>query len=165
MDKAQRFETQRIDHLGIVAGISQEIGLIAEIDWIVGDSERKVSYGRAVLAMVLNALGFSGRALYLMPDYLHNKPVDLLIGPGLSADDFNDETLGRSLEALYQKGVSEVFVQVASQALRVYKIEHDFVHLDSSSFHLHGQYALENPDQKAITITYGYSRDHHPDLK
>jgi hypothetical protein len=32
--------------------------------------------------MVLNALGFSSRALYLMPDYLRNKPVDLLIRPG-----------------------------------------------------------------------------------
>jgi hypothetical protein len=36
MDTKQRFETQRIDHLGIVAGISQEIGLIAEIDRLVG---------------------------------------------------------------------------------------------------------------------------------
>ena len=165
MDHGQRYETQRIDHLGIVAGISQEIGLIAEIDRLVGVSEKKVSHGQAVLAMILNALGFSGRALYLMPGYLHNKPVDLLIGSGLSAADFNDDTLGRSLDALYGRGVTEVFAQVASQALRVYNIEHEFVHLDSSSFHLHGQYALEGPDQEAITITYGYSRDHRPDLK
>lgn len=165
MDKRQRFETKRIDHLGIVAGISQEIDLIAGIDCILGASNRKVSYGQSVQAMVLNALGFSGRALYLMPDYLHNKPVDLLIGPGLSADDFNDDTLGRSLDALYQKGVTEVFAQIASKALSVYKIEHDFVHLDSSSFHLHGQYAIDEPEKEAITITHGYSRDHRPDLK
>ena len=115
--------------------------------------------------MVLNALGFSGRALYLMPDFLHNKPVDLLIGPGLSAEDFNDDTLGRSLDDLYKAGVTEVFAQTASKALSAYKIEHDFVQLDSSSFHLHGQYDVDEPDKEAITITYGYSRDHRPDLK
>ena len=83
MDPEQRFETQRIDHLGIVAGICREIDLIGEVDRWVGQGERKVSCGQAVQAMVLNALGFVGRALYLMPDYLRNKPVDLLIDPGL----------------------------------------------------------------------------------
>lgn len=165
MDNEQRFETQRIDHLGIVAGVSQEVGLISEIDRIIGSVERKVSCGQAVQAMVLNALGFSGRALYLMPGYLHNKPVDLLIGSGLRAEDFNDDTLGRSLDDLYEAGVTEVFAKIASKALSAYKIEHDFVHLDSSSFHLHGQYDVDEPDKKAITITYGYSRDHRPDLK
>ncbi len=154
-----------MDHLGIVAGICQEIGLIEEIDRQVGPSEQKVSVGQGTQAMILNALGFSSRALYLMPDYLHNKPVELLIGPGLVAEDFNDDSLGRSLEALYAKGVTEVFAQVAARALRVYGIEHRFVHVDSSSFHLHGQYEIEEPNREAITITEGYSRDHRPDLK
>jgi transposase len=165
MNPETRYETQRIDHLGIVAGICQEIGLIEEIDRQVGPSEQKVSVGQGTQAMVLNALGFSSRALYLMPDYLHNKPVDILIGPGLVAEDFNDDSLGRSLEALYAKGVTEVFAQVAARALRVYGIEHRFVHVDSSSFHLHGAYEIEEPDKEAITITQGYSRDHRPDLK
>ena len=77
METGQRFETQRLDHLGIVAGISQEIGLIEAIDQQVGLVQRKISCGQAVQAMVLNALGFSSRALYLMPDYLRNKPIDL----------------------------------------------------------------------------------------
>lgn len=165
MDPETRYETQRIDHLGIVAGICYEIGLIETIDQQVGASEQKVGCGQGVQAMVLNALGFSSRALYLMPDYLHNRPVDLLIDPGLSAEDFNDDSLGRSLDRLYAAGVTEVFAKVASRALQVYQIEHRFVHLDSSSFHLHGQYAEEEPDKEVIAITEGYSRDHRPDLK
>ncbi len=102
--------------------------MIEEIDRKVGPSGQKVSVDQRVQAMVLNALGFSSRALYLMPDYLHNKPVDLLVGAGLSADDFNDD----SLETLYAKGVTEIFAQVAVRALRVYGIEHRFVHVDSS---------------------------------
>jgi transposase len=165
MKSGQRYETHRLDHLGIVAGISQEIGLIEIIDQQVGLVQRKISCGQAVQAMILNALGFSSRALYLMPDYLRNKPIDLLIAPGLSADDFNDDSLGRSLDDLYATGITELFAKIASNALNVYGIQHQFVHLDSSSFHLHGEYETGEPNTQAISITHGYSRDHRPDLK
>lgn len=135
--------------------------MIDEIDRQVGPSEQKVSCGQGVQAMVLNGLGLSSRELYLMPDFLHNKPVDLLIGSELSAEDFNDDRLGRSPETLYAQVVTEVVEQAAARALKVYH----FVHMDSSSFHLHEQYAVEEPDKVVITITEGYSRDHRPDLK
>jgi len=159
------YETQRIDHLGIVAGVCQEIGLIEQIDQQVKPNGRKVSCGQATQAMILNALGFVGRAMYLMPDYLRNKPVDLLVDESLRAEDFNDDTLGRGLDDLYAAGVTEIFYQVAAHALKVYGIRSDFVHLDSSSFHLHGVYDVDEPEREAISITYGYSRDHRPDLK
>lgn len=159
------YETQRIDHLGIVAGICEEIGLIGQVDAQVQSSGRKVSCGQATQAMILNALGFVGRALYLMPDYLYNKPVDLLIDLELTAEDFNDDTLGRCLDDLYEAGVTEVFYQVAAHALKVYGLSSPFVHLDSSSFHLHGVYDADELEREAISITYGYSRDHRPDLK
>jgi hypothetical protein len=74
-----------------LAGVCQEIGLIEQIDAPVKANGCKVSCDQATQAMVLNALGFTGPALYLMPDYLHHKPVDLLIDPGLTADDFNPQ--------------------------------------------------------------------------
>ena len=167
-------ETQRIDHLGIVAGVCDEVGLISAIDEVVGLTKRKVSCGMAVQAMVLNALGFSGRALYLMPQYLHNKPVDLLIAPGLKAEDFNDDSLGRCLDQLFETGVTKVFAHVVRKALETYGIECRFFHLDSTSFHVHGQYeGQQTPSEQAsaegepiaIQITHGYSKDHRPDLK
>jgi len=61
--------------------------------------------------------------------------------------------------------VTEVFASVASKALSVYGIEHKFVHLDSSSFHLHGEYDVAVLGEEMVSITHGYSRDHRPDLK
>lgn len=165
MNEETNYEAQRIDHLGIVTGISREIGLIETIDQQVGESGRKVSCDEGTLAMIQNALGFSSRALYLMPDYLQNKPVDILIRPGLEAEDFNDDSLGRCLDDLYAAGVTEVFASVASKALNLYGIEHRFVHLDNSSFHLHGEYDVDAPGEEMVSITHGYSRDHRPDLK
>jgi len=56
-----------------------------------------VTCGEAVVAMVLNALGFVDRPLYMPPEFLATKPVELLIGEGLKAECFNDDVLGEGL--------------------------------------------------------------------
>jgi transposase len=133
-------------------------------------SERKVSCGQATLAMILNGLGFTGRALYLMPEYMENKPVGLLISEELVARDFNDDTLGRSLDELFQAGITELFAQVAQDAVATYQLDVAFAHTDTSSFSLSGQYESEVAKEAeavrgAVKITHGYSKDHRPDLK
>jgi Domain of unknown function (DUF4277) len=50
---------ERLDHLGIVAGVCQEIGLAAYLDALAGPSQQQVSVGTATVAMILNGLGFS----------------------------------------------------------------------------------------------------------
>ena len=165
------YTTERMDHLGIVAGICQQINLIRIIDEsILMPTARKVSCGQAVQAMVLNALGLTGRALYLMPEYMRNKPVDLLIGEGLVADDFNDDTLGRALDEVQQAGVTELFARVASEAVRVFEVETEYAHLDTSSCSLHGAYESEAALRavevmEAVEVRHGYSKEQRPDLK
>lgn len=165
--------TQRLDHLGIVAGICNEIGLIEQIDQQVGPKKRKVSVGQAVQAMVLNGLGFVSRPLYLSPEFFENKPVELLVGEGITSIDLSDDCLGRALDALYASGVTETFASVSARALQTFGIKIRYAHLDNTSFGLHGAYAVaerepadtETDEPIPIEITHGYSRDHRPDLK
>ena len=57
---------KRLDHLGIVAGTIDEIGLVEKIDALIPPvPQRLVSCGNAVKAMILNALGFVSRPLYI----------------------------------------------------------------------------------------------------
>ena len=51
---APQIEVQNIDHLGIVAGIVDEIGLVEEIDELLGthSQEHISSSGQAVKAMI-----------------------------------------------------------------------------------------------------------------
>ncbi len=165
MAEQTTYHSERLDHLGIVAGICHEIELIERVDALVGEDDRKVSVGQAVQAMVLNGLGFVSRPLYLAPEFLAGKPIDLLIGEGLIAEDFNDDSLGRALDQLYEAGITQVFAYVAAHAVAVMGIDTAMVHLDSTSFSLEGEYELVEPDDQAIRVTYGYSRDHRPDLK
>ena len=105
---SEAYTTQVLDHLGIVAGICQKIDLIGQIDARVPNTGRKVSVGQVVQAMVLNRLGFISRPLYLSPEFFRNKPIGLLIGEGLEADDLNEDSLGRALEHLYAASVPDV---------------------------------------------------------
>jgi len=74
------YQTERLDHLGIVAGVCQEVGIAEWLDKRAGEDRRSVSVGKATVAMVLNGRGFSNRRLYLVPQYFENKPVEQRYG-------------------------------------------------------------------------------------
>jgi transposase len=88
-----------------------------------------------------------------------------LIREGRQAEDLNDDSRGRALDRLYQAGVTEVLARLASQALQGDGLQHRFVHLDSTSISVQGQYAADADDPRAIRITHGYSKEHRPDLQ
>src|SRR6476646_3379719 len=110
------YQTERLDHLGIVAGICRDVGIAEWLDAQAGASHRSVSIGTTVVAMLLNGLGFSNRQLYLVPQFFANKPVEHLLGPDILAEDLNDDCLGRTLDWLYEHDVTRLF---AGLALRV----------------------------------------------
>ena len=51
--------------------------------------------------------------LYMFPEFLDNKPVDRLLGDGLIAEDFNDDALGRALDAIHEYGTNQLFSEIA----------------------------------------------------
>src|SRR6266700_3904256 len=179
MTTAESYLNERLDHLGIVAGVCQEIGLAAWLDAQDPSNRQQVSVGTATVAMILNGLGFSNRQLYLVPQYFANKPVEHLLGTGISADMLNDDCLGRTLDWLYAHDPTKLFAGIASRARQVFGISAHQVHVDTTSFSVSGAYSsagerVEEPGKTAeameaqtalIAITYGYSRDHREDLK
>lgn len=171
MGKAPRIEVKDIDHLGIVAGIIDDAGLVDEIDRRVGTHPQEyVSCGQAVKATILNGLGFLSAPLYLFEEFFAGKATEHLIGPGVKPEHLNDDRLGRVLDKLFEAGLTEVFVGVASKAAERFGLpEAGSVHLDATSFHLHGRYdetgGGEGREPEEIRVTHGYSRDHRPELK
>ncbi len=163
MEAEVSYSTERLDHLGIVAGVCREIGLAEYLDERVGESERKVSVGTATVAMVLNGLGFSNRRLYLVPQFFANKPVELLLGEGIEAEDLNDDCLGRTLDWIYESDPTRLFAGIARRARDVFGVQSKQLHVDTTSFAVSGEY--KDTDEAVIEVTYGYSRDHRGDLK
>ncbi len=92
------YNSQQLDHWSLVAGRYDELRIGERVDeLIVPDTEQRiVSVGQAVTAMVLNGLGFANRARYLTELFFRDKPVESLIGKGITAKHLNDDTLGRT---------------------------------------------------------------------
>ena len=160
-------ETKILDNLGLVAGMYDELGIGELVDeWIPQDQEqRHVSIGQCVKAMVLNGLGFTNERVYLLPKFFETKPVERLFGAGISAEYFNDDVLGRTLDSLYETGVTPLFACVSSQAMKRLKLLPSFGHLDSTTFCVFGVYNSEKElVEGEIHIKRGNSRDHRPDL-
>lgn len=189
MKKAPQMTVQNLDHLGLVAGIIDQIGIVEKINEIVGCQPGEiVSPGHAVKAMLLNGIGLVSAPLYLFSKFFEGKATEHLIGQGIKPEHLNDDRLGRVLDKLYLSGLSQTFTIIAAAAADKFHVCLETVHLDSSSFHLHGEYknslpsvlllaesenqgengeVIMNTDEVPlpIYITYGYSRDHRPDLK
>ena len=173
-------EIKTINHLGIVAGIIDELKIVDIINQELGiDEQEIVNAGEIVKAIILNGLGFVSQPLYLFPKFFEDKATEHLLGKGILPEHLNDYKIGRVMDKIYAYGLSEIFLLIALAAAKKYQISLEFSHLDSSSFSVHGQYKrdkyLENKSTNnelnqetepiPITITHGYSRDHRPDLK
>jgi len=167
MEELEEYVNERLDHLGIVAGVCHEIGLAAWLDAQEPGSRQQVSVGTATVAMVLNGLGFSNRQLYLVPQFFANKPVEHLLGAGITAEMLNDDYLGRTLDWLYAHDLTKLFAGIGSRARQIFGIKAEQVHVDTTSFSVSGEYVQseEAGETAVIAITYGYSRDHRADLK
>ena len=185
--KPQEIEIENIDHLGIVAGIIDSIGIVEIINELIGvEKDEKVNAGQVVKAMIINGLGFVSKPLYMFPKYFETIACEHLIGAGVKPEYLNDDKLGRVMDKLFIKGLDTIFFIIALKAAQKFGVSLSTSHLDSSSMHVHGQYNTSLPfvifesqkvgnnqeleelavkSPKEITITYGYSRDHRPDLK
>jgi transposase len=155
----------RLDHLGVIASVIKDLGLIDMINArLVPDAQEVLTPGEAMAGMILNGLGFANRPLSLTPQFFANKPLDLLFHEGIHATMFNRFKLGRTLDEAYTYGCDLLFHALAQAVCAQEGIDLRFNHLDTTSFSLSGEYVPEH-DEQAITITYGYSKDHRPDLK
>ncbi len=159
---------ERLDHLGIVAGVIHDLGIIEMIDSRIEPDEREeISTGEAIAGMILNGLGFSNRPISLTPQFFENKPMALLFRDGVSADLFNRFKLGRSLDKAFSYGCDMMFSEIALSVCQQEGIDLRFNCLDTTSFSLTGQYIPDSDEHaiEAVAVTYGYSKDHRPDLK
>lgn len=159
--------SRTLNHLGLVSGMFDELGLGEAIDGCISQdlSQRNISIGQACKAMILCGLGYTQKALYLVSHFYEGKPTERLLGQDIRPEHLNDSALGRALDSIYEFGTTELYSRIAFRVSKQLGLQRRFAHMDSTSFHLDGQYNSENneEDSKLIHVTKGYSRDHHPE--
>lgn len=156
------YRSKNLDHLGIVSQICDEIGIVEVIDKILPpDSSMKISHGECIKLMVINGLGFTSRPLYLEAQFFSSRPVNRFLVKDCE-DAINDDRLRRTLDKIFAAGCDPLFASIASQAALRFGVSKKFRHLDSTSMQVHGEY--DNREGIGL-VTFGYSKDHRPDLK
>lgn len=158
-------DIKRIDHLGIVAGVIKDLGIVELIDERIPEHPKEeISVGEAVAGMIINGLGFSNRPLSLTQQFFQSKAIERLFRKGIDASYFNRFKLGRALDDCYTYGCSNLFAEISMAVCKKEKVDCRFNSEDTTSFSLTGDY-VPDTDEHAILITHGYSKDHRPDLK
>lgn len=154
-----------------MAGLIDELELVEQINHHLGEDPREqVSPGVAVKAMILNGLGLVSAPLYLFDQFFVGKATEHLLGEGVLPEHLNHDRLGRVLDALYLGGLGSLFISLCMRAAEKFGVACKSAHFDSTSFAVEGEYLSQPREREGvapipITITYGYSRDHRPDLK
>jgi len=162
-------EAYQVQHLPLVKAYADKIGLVEVINQVV-PTEMDVDPGTIVLGMILDTL--SGRSpLYRLEEFFTHQDTALLLGKAVAPEVFNDDTVGRVLERLYDVGTRKIFTACAVRADQVYGLDKRYVHFDTTSISVYGDYlppeGQPGQQEQAVpfTITHGYSKDKRPDLK
>lgn len=113
-NEASDIRVQDLDHCGIIAGICDRMGLVEQIDRLLGTHPQEIiSPGQAVKAMLLNGLGFVNAPLYLFEKFFVGFATEHLCLRRIRPEHLNDDRLGRILDKLYAYGLTEIFVTIA----------------------------------------------------
>ena len=141
MNQLENLEIKNLNHLGIIAGIIDEIGIVEIINEQLGtDKKEIVNPGVIIKAIIINGLGFVARPLYLFPQFFEDKATEHLLGKGILPEHLNDDKIGRVMDKCYSYGISDLFLLIALAAAKKHQINLEYSHLDSSSFSVHGEY-------------------------
>lgn len=112
-------------------------------------SRHEVPHGKVALVLILSRL-VAPRALYKISDWVACTVLEAEMGVG--ADKFNDDRLGRTLDALAPH-VQEIWVEIVTTAIERYQIDVSVIFYDLTAFILHGDYKASN------LVSYGFAHN------
>ena len=154
------FSTLQLGHLGLIADKVHDIGLIDLIDTRLPVSQRhgsKVTHGERLAAMLYNGLGFYDHRLYLFSNFLQSKPLDKLFKRPLESSWFNDDALGRCLDAIAAYGCTKLFTELCLSIGKSRGLLGNQFHLDTTTLTVYGDYDHESYEGSKPALGYSKS--------
>lgn len=162
-------QIERLGPLPLVNHFLERMGLEALLEQYVPTTDQRCAVAHArVLGVLLRSIVVEREPIYRQQETVHGFASGLY---GLSARQlgrFGDDRLGRALDRLFQADRAALLTAVVLAVARRFEVRFDRLHNDSTSIAFCGQYRDQRANrfgQRAAVITYGYSKDHRPDLK
>jgi transposase len=121
-----------------------------------------------VLGVLLTNLLLARQPLYALSEWASRRvPEHLGLQPGQAAL-LNDDRVGRALDHLQRADRASLLTALVVHAVRAFGIELTELHQDTTTVTFSGAYAGQAAAGQAARpprITFGYNKDHRPDLK
>jgi transposase len=86
-----------------------------------------------------------------------------VIFPGIKPEQYFDDRLGDTLDALYHHGIGDLELELTKHMIDAFQIRTDACYNDTTSISYYG--AGDNHGDESIRITFGHSKKHRDDLK
>lgn len=67
--------------------------------------------------MIINGLGYTSKPLYMCHEYFRKKDVETILGFEFKPEWFNDDVIGRTLDAMFEYGLTPLFSELAFNVL------------------------------------------------
>lgn len=133
-------------------------------DHVPLDPRRKIlSHGQAAVAMITGIL-FQVMQLYRICRFASESTVLDVIFPDIKPEEYFDDRLGDTLDAIYSYGIGDLELLITKQMIEAFNINNDVCHNDTTSASVFGDYKNQT-NAEGIKITFGYSKKHRQDLK
>jgi transposase len=162
--------TQRLGPLPLVNHYLERLELARLFDRFVPTTDRRcrLPYANG-LGVLLRSIVTEREPLYRLGEVVSTfAPA----GFGLSAEQAGqlaDDVVGRALDRLFDADRGSLLTEIVLTAVDRFDLSFDELHNDSTTVKFTGQYSHAKGrsirGRKAPWITYGYSKDHRPDLK
>ena len=142
MDARTRFETRRVGGLPVVQAFLEELGFARIVDEIV-PWEGDVPLGTLVEILMCNRM-LAPMPLFRVGEWAEEACVTDYYG--VSAEQLNDDRLGRALERLNKHGQA-VQAMLVANAVKRFKLDVSRIHYDISNVELFGAYTRQLEDE------------------
>jgi transposase len=168
----QRFalRSERLGPLPLINHFLQRIGLEALLDQHVPTRDRRcaVAHARA-LGVLLRSIIVEREPIYRQQETAVSFAPELFGLSPAQMEQLGDDRIGRALDRLFDADRAALLTKVVLAVGQKFAVRFTELHNDSTSVRFCGQYrsATGHPirGRTAPAITYGYSKDHRPDLK
>ncbi len=165
-----RHESKVVGALPIINHFLRLLGLDELFQRFLPETDPRSLLSPAIgLGVLLRNILVSREPLYSLQEWCHRSEESLLGLPRGRTALLNDDRFGRCLDSLFGADRAALMTAVVVQAARVFRLDLEELHNDSTTVTFHGEYGEARGQQKrgvpTHRITHGHNKDHRPDLK
>jgi transposase len=169
--KGQALSSYRVGALPIINRLLERMRLQEFLRSYLPLADRRCRIAPAIgVILLLKNVLLCREPLYGIGEWAARYAPEALGFADTQLPSLNDDRVGRCLDRLFQSDITSMVLALVTHVVREFQVDLDELHNDSTTITFHGAYADAAQEEKRgqktrMAITWGYNKDHRPDLK